>query len=192
MRLLILLLAVGTCRQPKDKVVKIPKPTPARYVGATNPAFSRRQDSLYYGQDRFSGCVYNLYANGDTQTTVSYLNGLEEGFTRKWYPNKQLAEERLYVDGKKEGVHKAWWGDGRPKFIFDVSNDEYVGELKEWYPSGLLAKDFHYEKGQEEGSERLWWDDGSVRANYVVKKGKKYGLIGIKLCKNPYDSINKK
>ncbi len=179
------------CRQ--ESKVKSPKTVPTHYVAAADSGFSRRQDTLFYGRERFSGYVFQLYkGGGDTQFVATYLHGLEEGLTKKWYPNRQVAEERLYVDGKKEGVHRAWYPDGKPKFIFDISNDEYTGEFKEWYPSGLLAKYFHYKNGQEAGSERLWWDDGSVRANYVIKNGKKYGLIGIKLCKNPYDSIVKK
>ena len=66
------------------------------------------------------------------------------------------------------------------------------GEFKEWYFSGLLGKQFHYVNGQEEGSQRLWWDNGTVRANYVIRNGKKYGLIGLVTCSNPYDSIIKK
>jgi hypothetical protein len=50
--------------------------------------------------------------------------------------------------------------------------------------SGQLFKRFHYEKAKKKGGN--WFEDGSVRAN-VIKKGKKYGLIGIKLCKNPYE-----
>ena len=69
--------------------------------------------------------------------------------------------------------------------MFTAINDKYEGEFKEWYSSGLLGKDFHYVKGQEEGSQRLWWDNGTVRANYVIRDGKKYGLIGMKLCTNP-------
>jgi len=90
---------------------------------------------------------------------------------------------------KKEGRHRAWWPDGKPQFDFQVHLDAYEGELKEWNAKGLLIRQFHYENGQEVGSQRLWWDDSTVRANYQIRNGKKYGLIGIKLCKNPYDSI---
>lgn len=117
---------------------------------------------------------------------------MEEGWQKKWYDNKQLAEQRTYVDGEKEGIQQAWWPDGKPKFIYTAINDIYTGELKEWNAAGLLNKDFYYVNGQEEGSEKMWWDDGTVRANYVIRKGKKYGLLGIKICINRYDSIIKK
>ena len=102
---------------------------------------------------------------------------MEEGIQKKWYPNRQLEEERYYINGKKEGQHRGWWPDGKPKFEFSAANDIYEGEFKEWYASGLLGKQFHYVNGIEEGSQRLWWDNGTVRANYVIRNGKKFGLI---------------
>ena len=42
--------------------------------------------------------------------------------------------------------------------------------------------------GYEEGSQKAWWQNGVIRANYVVKNGRRYGLIGLKLCMNPEGS----
>jgi antitoxin component YwqK of YwqJK toxin-antitoxin module len=56
----------------------------------------------------------------------------------------------------------------------------------------IKIKDFNYKKGYENGSQRMWWSDGKIRANYVIKNGKKYGLLGYKICVNPYDSVNAK
>jgi antitoxin component YwqK of YwqJK toxin-antitoxin module len=47
----------------------------------------------------------------------------------------------------------------------------------------------HFKDGQEEGSQKLWYDNGKIRANYVIIKGKRYGLLGTKNCKNVSDSI---
>ena len=85
-----------------------------------------------------------------------------------------------------------WWPAGNMKFSDTAVDDKFEGEVKEWNSAGLLYKDFHYKNGNEEGSERLWWDNGTVRANYVIRNGKKYGMIGVMLCANPNDSINKK
>ncbi len=165
---------------------------PSNYVIVTDTLFRAHGDTVYYGNNFFTGFRYALYDNGDTASIQSYFNGVEEGLQRKWYPNGKLAEERFYINGKKEGIHRGWWPDGKQKFLFTVLHNEYNGEFKEWYESGLLGKDFHYVNGREEGSQRLWWDNGSVRANYVIKKGKKYGMLGLKTCINPYDSVYKK
>jgi hypothetical protein len=192
--LLFLILQVLVYCKPKrvyfpQKEVGI---VPHTFVEANDINFSKNQDTLFYKGTKFSGNVFHLYPNKDTAFTISFLNGLQEGITRKWYPNNQLAEYRYYVNGKKEGVHKAWWEDGKPKFIFTVINDAYHGNLKEWYSSGQLAKDFNYINGQEEGNQQMWWADGRFRANYVVRSGRKFGSIGVKLCLNPNDSIYKK
>lgn len=165
---------------------------PPVFLLLENHVISWHQDSLFWNGKPFSGKAISLFTNGDTAIIQSYWEGLQEGVTRKWHPNKQLAEDRFYIKGKKEGRHRAWWSNGKPLFDFHVSNDEYQGELKEWNSAGLLVKQFHYVNGQETGSQRRWWDDSTVRANYEIRNGRKYGLIGIKLCKNPYDSVNKK
>ncbi len=172
--------------------IKIAKTVPPVYLNESDKNFSKHQDTIFYKQQFFTGYRVALYPNGDTAVLQSYFNGVEEGYQKKWYPNHQLQEERFYINGKKEGFHKGWWPNGKEKILFEANGDKYEGEFKEWYSSGLLQKCFHYKNGQEEGSERLWWDNGSVRANYVIREGKKYGLIGLKTCINPYDSIIKK
>ena len=174
------------------KPIKIEKTVPLVYINSTDNRFSNHQDTVYYGDSFFTGYRYGLYETRDTSFIQSYFNGVEEGFQRKWHSNKQLSEERFYINGKKEGLHRGWWPNGKLKFYFTVYNDKYEGEFKEWIDNGLLVKYFHYEDGNEMGSQRLWWGDGTVRANYVIKNGRKYGLLGLKTCINPYDSIIKK
>ena len=43
---------------------------------------------------------------------------------------------------------------------------------------------FHYKNGKEVGSQRLWKADGSIKANYEVVGGERFGLIGLKKCYN--------
>ena len=170
---------------------KIAKTVLPNFVNSTDTLFSKHQDTVYLGDKFFTGYRYTLYANGDTAQLQSYFNGVEEGTQKKWYSDKQPREERFYINGKKEGIHQSWWPDGKPKMYFEANGDEYSGLFREWYSSGLMSKEFHYVNGHEEGSERLWWDNGKVRANYVIRDGKKYGLLGLTICVNPFDSITK-
>ena len=193
--LFLFLFSMASCGTKKKvffKEPKIAKTVPLNFINTTDSGFTNHQDTVYFGDKYFTGYRYTLYAGGDTAALRSYFNGVEEGLQRSWYPNKQLAEERFYINGRKEGIHRGWWPTGRKKFYFEAYNDEYEGEFKEWYSSGMLCKFFHYVKGQEEGSEKLWWDNGTIRANYVIRNGKKYGLLGLKTCINPYDSVIKK
>jgi len=120
---------------------------------------------------------------------ATYEDGLLNGVSKKWYHNKQLMEERYYRYGKKHGSQVAYWENGNKKFEFTAVNDAYEGELKEWTCDGKLFHLAHYKNGQEEGEQKLWYDEGKIRANYVIKDGKRYGLLGTKNCKNVSDSI---
>jgi hypothetical protein len=178
------------CKQEQTIAPEISAhPIPQNWLLLEDSAIIWHQDSLFYKGQPYSGKAISLFANGDTAVYKEFWNGLQEGITRRWHPNQQMAEDRFYIAGKKEGRHRAWWPDGKPQFEFQVHEDAYEGELKEWNSKGLLIRQFHYQNGQEQGSQRLWWDDSTVRANYEIRNGKKYGLIGVKLCKNPYDSI---
>jgi hypothetical protein len=173
---------------PKD-VISTAKAVPHNYINIANNRLHCHQDTLYLQHQQFTGYLYSLYANGDTEYVTPYFNGLQEGGQQNWYPNRQLAEKRLYIAGKKQGVQQGWWPDGKQRFAYTAVNDAYNGELKEWNSKGMLYLDLHYINGQEEGSERLWWNNGTIRANYVVRNGKRYGLLGMKVCANPYDSV---
>ena len=176
---------------PKENAVKISS-IPSTYINTIDQGFVFHQDTLYYKDEKFSGHVFDLYPNKDTAFTGGYINGLEEGMHKKWYPNKQLSEQRLYHNGKKVGKHLGYWEDGKPKFEMSFENREFQGIVREWYKTGQLYKFFHYEKGYEQGSQKMWWENGVIRANYEVRNGRRYGLVGLKLCMNPKDSINPK
>ncbi|MBC7524150.1 MAG: toxin-antitoxin system YwqK family antitoxin [Flavobacterium sp.] len=188
---IIMLFLFASCKneEKKNVLLKQSKKIPLIYKDALQYSFQMHQDTLYLNNNKFSGIQYSLYKQGDTAFIKPFLNGLEEGVIKKWYVNKQLAEERLYIDGKKEGIHKGWWENGNKKFEFAVSNDEYTNEFREWSSNGLLIKYFHYKNGQENGSQKLFYENGKVKANYVILNGKRYGLLGTKNCKNVSDSI---
>jgi antitoxin component YwqK of YwqJK toxin-antitoxin module len=172
---IFIVLALTACTQKNNHGLMI---------NTANKALHLQQGTLLYSGKPFTGSTCQLYPNGNTASICVYENGKENGWKKGWYMNKQLAEERWYEHGRKEGVHKGWWENGKPKFVYEFENDEHNGEAKEWFLNGKVSRLFHYEKGHEEGAEKMWWEDGSVRANYVVKKGERFGLIGQKLCKN--------
>jgi len=56
------------------------------------------------------------------------------------------------------------------------------GVAREWYRCGALYRETNYRAGQEEGLQRMWWPDGTLRANYVVRDGRRFGLLVAKGC----------
>lgn len=182
----LLFLALISCENiKKEKEPKVSN----RVINQSNRNFSFHQDTLYFGTQKYNGFVISQFPNGDTATFIGYLEGLEHGIAKKWYPNKQIAEIRFYKKGKKAGIHKGYWENAKPKFEYHFLEGEHHGLAKEWYEGGQIFKEFHYKMGYEDGSQKAWWENGKIRANYVVKNNRRYGLIGLKLCMNPNDKL---
>lgn len=165
---------------------------PKRITSAKNTQFNFHQDTLYLGFQKYNGFVIDTLKTGDTATFAGYLNGLEQGISKKWYSNNQIAEIRFYHEGKKVGIHSGYWENGNRKFEYHFVKGEHHGIAKDWYENGQAYKVFNYKMGYENGSQKAWWENGLIRANYVVKNGRRYGLIGLKLCMNPQDSLKTK
>jgi len=75
--------------------------SPNVVVNNKDPFLQMHQDTVFFKDKKFSGTIFNLYANGDTLMKVNYFNGLEQGEFKKWYPNKKMAESRFFQAGKK-------------------------------------------------------------------------------------------
>jgi antitoxin component YwqK of YwqJK toxin-antitoxin module len=147
-------------------------------------------DIIYFKQEKYSGFLYELYPKtNDTLSMEGYKNGLLNGVSKRWYENKILMEERYFEEGKKDRKHTAFWKNGKKKFQFTAKNDVYEGEMTEWASDGKLYHVGNYVNGQEEGSQKMWYENGKIRANYVIRNGKRFGLLGTKNCKNVSDSI---
>jgi antitoxin component YwqK of YwqJK toxin-antitoxin module len=182
-KLVSVALFVTACT-PKPVVAEMEAVVPPVYIQSADTSLHQGPGYLLHGNEKFSGVVYTLFSNGDTAQIAGYLDGKEEGRSRRWYVGRRVQEDRYFRAGHKEGWHRGWWENGKPRFMYHFDNDEYSGVVEEWSETGIVSKRFHYRAGHEEGLQQLWWADGSLRANYIVRGGEQYGLIGRKLCVN--------
>jgi antitoxin component YwqK of YwqJK toxin-antitoxin module len=109
---------------------------------------------------------------------------MREGESRILSENGEILERRFYKSNKKVGLHEAWWPNGNKKFEYTFQQGLHHGEMKEWQSDGKPYKFFNYILGEEDGSQKMWDSEGEIRANYVVKNGHRYGLVGLKNCKS--------
>lgn len=148
---------------------------------------------LVWNAKPFTGIIYSLDSRTrDTIEIVCFKEGREEGEWKQFYPGGKWKEQRFFKDGKKVGKLASWWPNGNKKWEYYFEDGEYQGECKEWNPQGLLVKRMNYHKGYEEGLQQFYYDNGKVKANYFMKAGRRYGLLGTKNCVNVSDSIFKK
>jgi antitoxin component YwqK of YwqJK toxin-antitoxin module len=163
---------------------------PATSILKSSDAITIQNDVVFYRDKKYSGYLYLMQPNNvDTALLEGYMEGLPHGLASKWYPNKKLMEQRMFLNGSKHGKQMAYWENGQTKFEFIAKEDVYEGEMKEWNMDGMLIHVANYKKGQEEGLQKLWYDNEKVRANYVMANGRRFGLLGTKNCMNVSDSI---
>jgi len=168
-------------------------PKKIRHLEQVNEESSQCHQSgglMYVDGELFSGQLFKLYASSkDTMYVRGYMEGKRNGEWRKYYPGLQMAEIRFFKDGQKTGLYRGWWPYGEKKFEYTFRDDEYHGVLKEWNPEGKLVREMNYKKGHEDGAQKVWYDNGKIKSNYVVKNGRRYGLLGTKNCVNISDSL---
>jgi antitoxin component YwqK of YwqJK toxin-antitoxin module len=152
-----------------------------------NGSFKTNKGMTYDSGTLFTGILLRKYENGQALQVDTIVEGLVQGLSKAWYQNGERMWERLYLNGKKEGKHRRWYRGGAPKSEGNYSEDFYQGNLREWYPNGQMYKDFNYVDGQEDGHQKMWKSDGRVKANYVVRNGRRYGLTGVKNCINVFE-----
>jgi antitoxin component YwqK of YwqJK toxin-antitoxin module len=136
----------------------------------------------------FSGRLTTRFENNKLKSEIFYTKGKKHGSEKYWSKSGALIQERFYKNGYKTGTHSAWWSPKSPKFVYHFNNQgAFHGEVKEWYRSGQLYMSFNYENGNENGRQQLWKVDGTIKANYEVVNGERFGLIGLKKCNNVRD-----
>jgi len=99
-----------------------------------------------------------------------------------YWPSGAVAYERHYVNDREHGTEIGRWEDGSMRFVYHYRHGVMEGVAREWLRGGQLYRENHYERGQEAGQQRMWWPDGTLRSNYVVRDGRRYGLLGAKGC----------
>lgn len=160
---------------------------PDVYISISDSNLMRDGAHQLYKGEVFSGYLVDYFDPDSLKEKEGYLNGLREGNSIKYYTTGQVKEKRNYHQNDKEGIHEGWWENGNRKFEYHFENGKNEGIAIEWYASGQLFKEFNYLSGKENGSQKMLEVDGKIRANYVVKNGHRYGLIGLKNCKSVSD-----
>lgn len=176
-----------SCHAPET-----PVQTPYKKLNKENSHLSMMNGLVIENNEPFSGTLYTLFLGTvDTAELASYKDGREHGEWIKYYPSKQLKEKRYFENGQKTGEYIAWWPNGEKQLDYFFVADEYQGTCKEWNEDGNLTKIMNYKKGHEEGQQQWWYDNGKIKANYIIKSGRRFGLLGTKNCINVSDSIFK-
>lgn len=101
---------------------------------------------------------------------VSFLNAEIE---KKFYPSGELKSETSYnAEGKRNGIYKVYYKDGKSKEEIGYLNGRIEGMLKAYYESGKIWYEVPYKKGKKEGTVKTYHKNGKVKKEVVYEAGK--------------------
>ena len=181
--LLILCCSICACKKEATKIVQTTFKIPDNIMAMADTNFEERQGVLYYAKKLFSGFVIENYSSKKLALKNGYWSGKLEGKQEKWYSNGSKMEIRFYHANRKIGKHTGWWENKKIKFEYFIENDIPIKMHREWYPNGQLYSLSNYNiKGQPEGTQQMWFETGQIKANYVIKDGRRFGFLGAKGC----------
>jgi antitoxin component YwqK of YwqJK toxin-antitoxin module len=181
---ILLLLLFTSCPNPGKHATEF------KVISDTTTGLKAVNGILYLNDTLFNGTVVSIFTGtADTGAIMNFKNGAEDGVWKKFFPNKMPEETRQFDAGKKIGEYLAWWPNGNKKLQYRFKEGEYDGTCYEWNESGQLVKEANYKAGHEDGLQKIFYDNGKIHSNFMVIKGRRYGLLGTKNCVNVSDSI---
>lgn len=186
---LVAVLLVFRCKNSENEVETFSKlffvdtsKIPHDTVLSTNENLMLKNGLYYLNKHPFSGYIKDSDQNHQLRILASYLNGMQHGITKTFYPNGKLRDSRAYKENRSFGKHYGYWENGNQKFEFFYLNDKREGSNKQWYESGQAYAFLNFKDDKEEGMQQAWRQNGKPYINYQAKNGFRYGLQKSGLC----------
>ena len=125
-------------------------------------------------QDKISGCVekeYDGVYGARLWVETPYQNGKKHGIAKRYYENGKLASEIPYKNGERHGVQKWYYENGNLRYEIPYKNGKPHGVEKEYYENGNLWYETPYENGEWHGVEKAYYENGNLQAQVNYENG---------------------
>jgi antitoxin component YwqK of YwqJK toxin-antitoxin module len=162
------------------------------------------------GRAPFTGKAYAYYPSGDTQTVVTYKDGIPDGEIVGWYAKNIKQVEGFVENGEKAGIWKFYYESGKIKKQTTYSHNIEDGEETLWYENGQKKQEGFYRAGREDSTWSEWdstgkqkmvghltnferngdWTYWDAQGNITVKKNYQHGLVIV--AKDDFDTYVEK
>ncbi|MES2773360.1 MAG: hypothetical protein V4722_04205 [Bacteroidota bacterium] len=154
---------------------------PSTTIHLPDTAFTVQNGVAMYNSKPYSGTVVEHYDSLRIKSSCQYFNGKQQGSENSFFPDGLKESTRFYTAGEKDSIHYGWWPNGKRRFEYHFNNGQYNGNFIEWYAGGELGRQIVYSKGLEL-SGKGWRENGKLYMSYVMKDGRRYGLVNAQLC----------
>ena len=98
--------------------------------------------------DTYTGVVRTYYDKEQTKLKEEYflVNGKKEGIKKLYYDNGKLSSIGSYVDNWMDGEFKSYYNNGQIQMICYHNNGIMIGEYKKYYKTGSEYDEFQNEQ----------------------------------------------
>lgn len=145
----------------------------------SNVSFTKMyfQNGVLAGEGKFVGSVkdsvwrYYSYYDKVISLEENYVLGKKHGLARKYYTNGKIAEDLFWKNNIKQGIWKQYYPDGTIKLEANYINDFRSGLFKEYYPGGKIENEGTFVNNIMEGEWKYFDLEGKLKMTVVYKKG---------------------
>lgn len=131
-----------------------------------------------------SGYIVDRFKNGQYSKQFCVYEGRKEGMLKVYFPNGKVKFEEHYQNNKLHGEVKRWSQESSYQLMAQLTYKEgkLHGEQKKWFATGELHKLMLMKDGKENGLQQAFRKNGALYANYEAKNGRVFGLKRSNLC----------
>lgn len=175
--IIIVFAAIYSCTSgKKDRVAATDK-----IIAITDTSLGLQNGTWCYGKQPFSGTIMEYWPGGQCKSSRQIKEGKENGLQQGFFENGTKEYWRWYTYGEKDSVHTSWWPNGHKRSEYHFKKGNYNGLFTEWYNSGAMLQQVVYADGKEI-SGKGWRENGKPYMSFVMKDGRRYGLVNANLC----------
>lgn len=127
------------------------------------------------GRPILHGPEWTYFESGAQSGLSWWKEDVLHGPVKQWRPVGTLKFERLYVDGQRDGLSRAFSKAGKllSEEIFDSGQRD--GPLREWFASGERKEEAEYVQGKRQGARKLFTRTGVLMRSENYEDGELHG-----------------
>jgi len=91
--------------------------------------------------------VKTYYPDGNVESELNFNGSIREGEARLYYEDGTIKEERLYVNGRVEGLVKTYYPNGKLKELINIEDGKREGPTSIFDEEGNYLRDIYFEQG---------------------------------------------
>lgn len=124
----------------------------------------------YSGQKKIGEWTYMV--DSKVVSTETYLNGLKNGVSKRFYKTGELLEESNWQNDKLNGIYRSYFQDGKTFMECTYSDGNRNGTFKTWFPNGALELDANYTNDNRDKDWNYFNESGELQYTLKYEAGK--------------------